>query len=195
MLPDPCRKAMGTQEWHTWLATSWNQCPLQKFEPYEPRIVLSSYGARLLYFFYSRSPRIWHRLPPVHCQVVQKVMLYRTVRQERWLLHAVWHEETPIATVCSSGNSAWGSCAAWVHHWPGLTECSSQRHNWWTTLAAVVDEDTPPTPLWQIKIAKQALGFPDTSGQVSAINEGKFVWPQTAGNYSDERWMPLTVLG
>lgn len=199
MLPGPCRKAMGAQEWHARLATSWNQCPLQKFEPYEPRIVLSSHGARLVHF-YSRSPRIWHRFPPVHCQVIRKVMLYRIVRQETWLLHAcmVWRN-TPIATGWSSGSSAWGCCAARVHHCPGLTQCLSQRHNlWWTTLAAGGYEDTPPThvltSLWQTNIAKQALAFPDTSGQVSATSEGKFVWLQTAGNSSDERWMAVNGL-
>lgn len=57
---------------------------------------------------------------------------------------------------------------------------------------------TPLPPMYPLRYgrqtAKQALGFPDTSGQVSATNEGKFVWLQTAGNYSDERGMAVNGL-
>lgn len=43
-----------------------HECPLHKFEPYELRIVLSSYGARLIYFNF-RYPGIRHRFPRSQC--------------------------------------------------------------------------------------------------------------------------------
>lgn len=112
------------------------------------------------------------------------------------------HQESHCHTVCLSSSTAWGWSAAWLHHQPGVTQCSSQSCGpWWAALAARVHKVTPlnhlPTPLWQTNAEKASARLhrhlgPCVSYQwrqicVSTNNRGTGEWQQVASHCPGSR--------